>query len=267
VASQAPEQVAAYLRSKSPSALLQTLLTRLVPLGLAGSGPIPDGAMLPSDPIGAMAAGQYLHVPVLAGNTRDEGKLFPTLLALYPPFFTNGRLVSDAQLVNIQYGYDPDAAPQITIDSWIPSVYLPVDQPGTGFDALTDLYFNQLFFVASRDNALDTLKSQQDEVWSYRFDWDEEPAPFDDIYGAAHAFDLPFVFGNFGPSLFSNIANSSANRPGRLALSKAMMASLAAFARTGDPNAPAALGVAWPRWPGRLLFDATPTDPVITAVP
>jgi len=25
-----------------------------------------------------MASGQYLRVPVLAGNTRDEGKLFPT---------------------------------------------------------------------------------------------------------------------------------------------------------------------------------------------
>ena len=78
---------------------------------------------------------------------------------------------------------------------------------------------------------LDTLKSQQNEVWYYRFDWDEEPAPFNDIYGAAHAFDLPFIFGTFGPSLFSNIANSTANRPGRLALSQAMMDSLGAFAR------------------------------------
>ena len=35
------------------------------------------------------------------------------------------------------------------------------------------------------------------------------------------------------------------------------MASLGAFARTGDPNAPAALGVTWPQWPATLLFDAT----------
>jgi para-nitrobenzyl esterase len=53
------------------------------------------------------------------------------------------------------------------------------------------------------------------------------------------------VFGNFGPSLFSNIANSTANRPGRLELSEAMMQSLGAFARTGDPNVPA-LDVTWP---------------------
>ena len=109
-----------------------------------------------------------------------------------------------------------------------------------------------------------TLKSRQDAVWYYRFDWDEEPAPFDDIYGAAHAFDLPFVFGNFGPSLFSNVANSTANRPGRLALSKAMMAALAAFARHGDPNVPQALGTPWPTWPAKLIFDATPTDLAIS---
>ena len=260
VASRSPEQVAAYLRSRSPASLLFTLLTRLAPQGLAGSGPIPDGAMMPIDPIGAIAAGQYLRVPVLAGNTRDEGKLFPTFLALFGT--GSGRLVSDQQLFDIQFDYDPDAPPQITIEQWIPSQYLPVTKPG-GFNAMTEL-LDTLFMQAAADNVLGTLKSRQDAVWYYRFDWDEEPAPFDDIYGAAHAFDLPFVFGNFGPSLFSNVANSTANRPGRLALSKAMMAALAAFARHGDPNVPQALGTPWPTWPAKLIFDATPTDLAIS---
>ncbi|MFP5399105.1 MAG: carboxylesterase/lipase family protein [Gammaproteobacteria bacterium] len=260
VASRSPEQVAAYLRSRSPASLLFTLLTRLAPQGLAGSGPIPDGAMLPTDPIGAIAAGQYLRVPVLAGNTRDEGKLFPTFLALFGT--GSGRLMSDQQLFDLQFDYDPDAPPQVTIEQWIPSQYLPVTKPG-GFNAMTEL-LDTLFMQAAADNVLGTLKSRQDAVWYYRFDWDEEPAPFDDIYGAAHAFDLPFVFGNFGPSLFSNVANSTANRPGRLALSKAMMAALAAFARHGDPNVPQALGTPWPTWPAKLIFDATPTDLAIS---
>ena len=260
VASQTPEQVAAYMRSRSAASLLSTLLTRLAPLGLAGSGPIPDGAMLPSDPIGAIAAGRYLRVPVLAGNTRDEGKLFPTFLALFGT--GSGRLVSDQQLFDIQFDYDPDAPPQITIEQWIPFQYLPVTKPG-GFNAMTEL-LDTLFMQAAADNVLATLKSQQKEVWYYRFDWDEEPAPFNDIYGAAHAFDLPFIFGNFGPSLFSNVANSTANRPGRLALSQAMMAALAAFARHGDPNAPQALGAPWPAWPAQLIFDATPSDLAIS---
>lgn len=87
--------------------------------------------------------------------------------------------------------------------------------------------------------------------------------PRNDIDGAAHAFDLAFVFGNFGPSLFSNVSNSSANRAGRLALSDAMMKTLGAFARTGDPNN-AALGVTWPAWPGQLLFDASATAKTIS---
>ena len=261
VASQTPEQVAAYLRGKSPASLLLTLLTKLAALGLAGSGPIPDGAMLPTDPIGAIAAGNYLRVPVLAGNTRDEGKLFPTFLTLLGG--PSGRLVTDQQLFDIQFAYQPDATPQIAIEQWIPAVYLPVATPVAGFNDKTEL-LDVLFLQAAADNVLNTLKTRQKDVWYYRFDWDEEPAPFNDIYGAAHAFDLPFLFGTFGPSLFSNIANSSANRPGRLALSQAMMHSLGAFARHGDPNARKVLGTPWPTWPSKLIFDATPTDKAIS---
>jgi hypothetical protein len=98
-------------------------------------------------------------------------KLFPTFLTLLGG--PSGRLVTDAQLFSIQFNYDPDAAPQITIAQWIPAFYLPVTTPGTGFDARTDL-LNTLFFIASRDNVLDALKRQQSDVWYYRFDWDCE---------------------------------------------------------------------------------------------
>jgi hypothetical protein len=84
-------------------------------------------------------------------------------------------------------------------------------------------------------------------------------APFNEIFGAAHAFDLAFVFGNFGPSLYANIEFTTANEPGRLALSDAMMCSVGAFARNGDPNNPS-LGVTSPVWPATLVFDATPDD-------
>ena len=199
-------------------------------------------------------------MPVLAGNTRDEGKLFPTFLVLFGG--PSGRLVTDAQLVDIQFDYDADAPPAIAIEQWSPAAYLPVTTPVTGFNARTEL-LNQIFLVAAANNVLSTLKTQQDDVWYYRFDWDEEPAPWNDIYGAAHAFDLPFVFGNFGPSLFSNVANGTANRTGRLALSDAMMASIGAFARNGDPNN-AALGVTWPAGPAKLLFDASKTEKTIS---
>jgi len=262
VTTQTDAQIQAYLRSKTPNELLTMVLTRLAPIGASGSGPIPEGTVLPVDPVAEISAGHYLKVPVLAGNTRDEGKLFPSFLALSPALGgVSGRLLTDAQVFAMAFSYDPNAAPATTVEQWIPAVYLPTDTPVTGFTARSEL-LNQLSFGANRDSILNALKSQQSDVWYYRFDWDEEPAPFNQIYGAAHGFDLPFQFGNFGPSLLANFANTTANQPGRLDLSKAMMKSVGAFAYDGDPNN-AALGVTWPTWPAKLIFDATPTAKVI----
>ncbi|RYE94724.1 MAG: carboxylesterase/lipase family protein, partial [Oxalobacteraceae bacterium] len=102
IASRTPQQLAAYLRSQSPDALLTTVRTRLTPLGLAAANPIPDGHVVPADPIAAIRAGQYVKVPVLSGNTRDESKLFPSLLALRPALGgTSGRLLDDAAVFKL----------------------------------------------------------------------------------------------------------------------------------------------------------------------
>jgi para-nitrobenzyl esterase len=248
IATQTAAQIADYLRAKDGGAILTTVLTG----GLTGSGPIPDGAMLPTDPIAAIAAGNYNKVPVLAGNTADEGKLFAPFLTLLggPPGFK----ISDATRFTMMQNFNPDAPATLTEADILDPAYLPSSTPATGWTAKATL-LSSVFMIPSRDNVLNTLKAKQPNVWYYQFKWAQEPAPWNTIYGAAHAFDLPFIFGNFGPSLFSNAANSTANKPGRLALSAAMMASIGAFARNGDPNN-AALGTTWPTWPAKLVFDA-----------
>ena len=255
-ATQTPAQIADYLRAKDAGAILTTVLTG----GLGGSGPIPDGALLPADPIAAIAAGNYNKVPVLAGNTADEGKLFAPFLTLLggPPGFK----ISDATRFTMMATFNPDGAASLTEADILDPAYVPSNTPVTGWTAKAQL-LSSVFMIPSRDNVLNTLKSKQPNVWYYQFNWAQEPAPWNTIYGAAHAFDLPFIFGNFGPSLFSNAVNSTANRPGRLALSAAMMSSIGAFARTGDPSN-AAIGAAWPTWPSKLVFDATATQPVIS---
>ncbi|KIQ31997.1 carboxylesterase [Variovorax paradoxus] len=263
IAGQSNADLAAYLRSKSADTLLQTVLKKLVPLGLSASNPLNDGTVVPVDPIAAINAGKFLKVPVLAGYTRDETKLFPQNLATSPAFGgISGRLLDDPTVFSMAYSYDPNAAPTTSLEQWIPGQYLPVTTPVTGFNARTDLY-NQYFFIALRKQIFPVLQSQNVPLWWYQFNWDKSPAPFNDIFGAAHTFDLPFVFGNFGPSLYSKFANSKANEPGRLELSDAMMKSLAAFARSGDPNN-AALGVNWPQYPAMLNFDASLTAKAIT---
>jgi para-nitrobenzyl esterase len=259
IATRTPAQIAEYLRAQDGGKMLGTV----VAAGLGSVGPIPDGTVIPTDPIGAIAADQYVKVPMLAGNTRDEGKLFASLLGTIG-FPTSGWIVNDAQRFSLMFNFDPDAAPTLTVNDIIDPFYLPVDKPGTGYNAATALVTKGLF-EANRSNLLDTMKTRQSNIWHYRLDWSQEAAPWNDVYGASHAFDLPFVFGNFGPSVLSNVMGGKANEKGRLALSNAVMASIGAFMRKGDPNTPE-LGATWAPWPAQLLLDATPLAAKITPV-
>jgi para-nitrobenzyl esterase len=262
-AARSREQIADYLRSKTPAAILTTVLAKLAPLGLGGSCPIPDGSVLPVDPVAAVAAGSYARVPVLAGNTRDEGRSLAQLLALAPALGgVSGYRISDAERFRIGLEFDPDAPSTLTVESLISPQYLPVDAPVSGYKARTAV-LTAIFMFANRDSVLNALKVHQANVWHYQFDWARQAPPYNETMGAGHLVDLPFLFGNFGPALLSNAIGGQANRGGRLALSEAMMGSLAAFARSGDPNH-AALGVRWPVWPASLLFDAGPAQASIS---
>ena len=257
VATQTATQLADYLRARDGKALLGTVLTK----GLSSSGPIPDGAVVPSDPIAAIAAGHYNKVPVLAGNTGDEGKLFAPFLTLLGG--KPGIKLSDDYRFKLMADFNPNAATSLTAADILDASYVPVVTPVTGYNAKTALLAS-IFMAPSRDNVLNTLLTRQSTVWYYQFNWAQQPAPWNEVYGAAHAFDLPFLFGNFGPSVFSNANNSTANQAGRQALSSAMMASIGAFARVGDPTH-AALGATWQPWPKKLTFDATLTQARIAA--
>jgi para-nitrobenzyl esterase len=252
IGTRTPAQISDYMRSKEGGALLKTVLAA----NLSSVAPIPDGTVIPANPIDAIAADKYVKVPTIAGNTRDEGKLFASLLPLFGG--APGWKIDDAKRLTLMMNFDPDAAAQpLTSADIIDTSYLPVDTALTGYNAKTRL-ITKLLFEANRDNLLDTMKTRQSNLWSYRLDWAQEAYPWNEVYGAAHAFDLPFVFGNFGPSVLSNTIGGKANEKGRLALSAAVMASVGAFMRNGDPNTPE-LGATWAPWPSKLLFDATLT--------
>ena len=217
-ATQTNVQIATYLRSKTPAAIFTQLLTKLAPAGLGSTSHIPEGTVVANSAVAAINAGNYLKVPVLASNTRDETKLFASYLALSPALGgMPGLIVNDATRFTMMANFNPDAAPTLTVNDLINPAYLPVTTPASGYNAHLAL-LNNIFFIPNRNVLLNALKTQQPDVWYYQFNWDKEAAPWNDVYGAAHAFDLPFVFGNFGPSLFSNTVGGSANQDGRLAL-------------------------------------------------
>ena len=76
-----------------------------------------------------------------------------------------------------------------------------------------------------------------EQVFAYRFDWDEEGSVFgydlSKALGAAHFVEVPFVFGEFDNVPLANLFESS---PGKEALSDAMMSYWAQFAHAGDPG-------------------------------
>lgn len=251
LATRTSAQVASYMRSKSAKDIIRVSLAHAT----LGNAPavLTDGAVIPLFPSLEIARGNYRQVPMLAGNTAEEGKLFGSLVGAYKP--------NDYDRFTMQYNFDPDAPSTLLESDLLNPQFLPVDRPVTGWNSVSAA-LTAAIFTQGTISSMGTLSLQQPtQMWYYRFDWAQEPAPFHTVYGSAHAMDIPFVFGNFGKSVFS-FAYSQANKPGREVLSDAMMRSIGSFAATGNPNH-SALGAAWPNWPATLVFDATPTQPRI----
>ncbi|WP_110970623.1 carboxylesterase/lipase family protein [Pseudomonas huaxiensis] len=253
--SQSSAQVAEYLRGIPAEQLLKVLIAN-PQLGTVRSA-IEDGNVLPVNSIAALAAGQYQKVPVLAGITKDEGTLFGMLFGESSGSGISGYKPNDFDRFGMQFNFDPNAAGTLTEADLISAPYLPVTALPHGWNAMAALV-TSLFDRAGTVPLISLAAQQPDKVWYYRFDWSQAPTPFNKVYGATHALDLPFIFGNFGANTFS-FAYSNANKTGREALSNAMIASLAVFAKTGNPNTPA-LGTTWANYPRKVVLDATPTQ-------
>lgn len=215
---------------------------------------IPDGKVLPTDYHQAVAEGRYRKVPVLAGNTFEEGKLFGTAVNAFRP--------DDYDRFTMQYFFDPDRPSQYTVRDFINDEYLPVDKPGGWNDAADEL--TDAIFTGIIHDSMNTLQAAgHQQLYYYQFGWNQEPAPFNEVYGSVHAIDLPFVFHTFDEGFF-RFAFSKQNEPGRLELSELMIDSIRTFIRTGSPQHDG-LGAQWEQWPKSMVLDAD--DKKATATP
>jgi para-nitrobenzyl esterase len=89
-------------------------------------------------------------------------------------------------------------------------------------------------------------------VYAYRFDWDEQGSimgyDMTKAFGAAHALEIPFVFGSFDGGI-SALGPFFKNSPGKEALSEAMMSYWGEFAHAGNPGrGSAGTRVPWTSW-------------------
>ena len=223
--------VLACLRALSTDAVVRALpgTTGLIP-GAAGYRyqPVVDGYVLPEAPLAAIAAGRRRQVPVIVGTNRDEHAFF------YPPTMGRG-MMTDAQyraMVMAQFPMGYVAALALYPSAAFPSPYF----------AYVDMISDATFTCPTRTIARSLLMNSTQPVRRYLFTRGLTGAAA--AYGAAHAFELPYVFHNLPPGSTTDQAQ----------LADAMAGYWTRFAATGDPN-----GGGAPSWPA---YDAT-SDPYL----
>lgn len=219
------QELATYLRSKVPEDIY-THYTQAISGGLSELfPPFQDGTVIPQDGWKSFVSGRYNKVPLIVGANKDEIKLF------LPFALSEGK---DHGFHDLAMHFDPDNPMDLSQVCnylgmsllWVP-VYDPVSTIASGAMAFTCV-----------DLTASILSRHQENIYAYRFDWDDEPPPFDFLTGGSHSIEIPFVFGNFDRDENSKwrYAWSEGNRMGRERLSHAMMRYWAQFAYTGNPN-------------------------------
>ncbi|MDE0349217.1 MAG: carboxylesterase family protein [Gammaproteobacteria bacterium] len=204
--SMAEEELAGYLRSKRA----QEILAAQGGAGFGGTATLlGDGHVLPDDLQAAelFAAGRYNVTPAIFGTNRDEVKLF----AAFSPEATDRLFGFLPYRVRDPERYDRD----------------------TG-------YSSDAWKVGAVDRLAVPLRAAQGPtVFAYRFDWDAMRSvgtlDLARLFGAAHALEIPFVFGTLDfLDRLRVVADDDVRE--RDALSQTMMSYWAEFAWTGDPG-------------------------------
>jgi para-nitrobenzyl esterase len=218
------EQIASLLRGVTPEQFFAAY-DREADEGLIDAPQVfADGVVLPT----GSALEQFAkpdgwnRVPVMAGSNLDENKLFMIMDPLY-------------------------------VKRWL-GVFPQVRDPEL-FLAAADAR-SAMWKATGVDGLVSAIWTTHPNVYAYRFDWNEEPTllglDVGRFLGAAHGFEIPFVFGHWDLGPQGNVIFDAANQPGREALAEQMMSYWANFAWTGDPgrgrlrNQPA-----WVAWDGR----------------
>lgn len=194
---------------------------------------IEDGVSLPAGEMrkAFSSTKTFNAVPIITGTNRDEMKFFN---------------IADPRLVKKFLG-----------------VFLTSRDKGL-YDAAGE-YPSRVWRIRSVDGPAEAMAAAgHDDVYAYRFDWDEGGrflfTDLGHLFGAAHAIEIPFVFNRFillGD--LDKIMFKKKTARTREELSRVMGAYWAAFARSGVP---AAEGLPeWPQWSangGSLMrFDST----------
>ncbi|HEX4157730.1 MAG TPA: carboxylesterase family protein [Rhizomicrobium sp.] len=184
-------------------------------LGRLPFQPSIDGQLLLERPIDALRRGAARNIPIIAGTTREEWKLFS---AADPRLRLMTLAGFEARVAHVGGAATP--------------ALLRAYAEGSAFERY-NAFMGDRTFVVPTERLFET-RAAAAPAFAYRFDW--RSRFLRGIFGSCHALDLGFVFGTHGDGIASAFFGK-----GILAeqLADDMMASWTAFARAGDPSTPA----------------------------
>ncbi len=182
--------------------------------------PTLDEYTLPRQPLDVIREGAARNISLMAGNNRDEMKLFKD--------HKNSKPISDTELEKIVEGLKRKETKATAAE--IVNIYkksraehgLPFENRDIEDALLSDSRF--------RIPCLN-LAEGHGRAYVYLFTW-ESPA-LRGVLGSCHALEMPFVFGTCNHPMEQRFVGAG---PEADRLSNKMMDSWIAFARSGDPN-------------------------------
>ena len=143
--------------------------------------------------------------------------------------------------------------------------YVPLDE---NYYDVYSKYMSMSWKIGGADDPANILnKYNKSHVYSYRFDWDEEPTfawiDYAKYLGAAHGLEIPFIFDNINrTNLLSYILYDDNNIETDQELANQMGKYWTNFAYTGSPNSgPYNDLVGWKTWSKEsqqyIIFDSS----------
>lgn len=185
-----------------------------------------DGWALKEVPIDSLRNGNYNQVPFMVGSNRDEAKLF---LAAQN---TRYRKVNDEEVRKIiADSLGEELMPEFE------KLY-PYKNYPRAIDAFADAKGDIMLGCKCFEAAEATAKYKA--TYYYRFDYDDNRAPL--VLGAAHAFEIPFIFNSLDRSAFKLLYLAGMRKRAK-PLIDVVMSYWTNFAKNGNPN-----GEGLPEW-------------------
>jgi para-nitrobenzyl esterase len=215
--------------------------TVLANQGGATTSPTVDGFVLTRSVGEAIRTGNFNHVPVVEGTTRDEWRLFvaQTEVATHTPLTAAGYIPAIAATLRVSIPVATALAAAYPLNSF--------SSPSVALGAIgTDAIF------ACNTRTVAGLLAPQVPTFQYEFNDPDAPMlflpPVSFPTGAYHASEIQYVFNLTTP--FPPPAPSA----GQVRLAQTMVSYWTRFARAGDPNS--AEAPSWPRYDADQRFQS-----------